>query len=213
MARYPKRSWRRRSTRRRTWRRKSRKSVMSYAQGSLFPHRFVRYTGTTLGVGGAVGTGYGALSINLAQLPSYTEFTNLFDQYRIVGMKYRFRITFDPMLSAATKNYPTIVWAIDRNDSTAPGNITDVQQYQKVSYKTFGDSSMCTKWHYVKPYSSLVGYETAVLSAYNAKFGNWWDTADSATAHNTFKYAYDSLYTGVSIYCDYAIVFECRGVK
>lgn len=176
-------------------------------------YKFIRYTGGTIGVGGAVGTGYGAFPVSLSLLPSATEFVNLFDQYRILGFRYRFRITFDPMLSTATKSYPTLVWVQDKNSSDTPVSLNEILQYQGVKWKTFGDSAMTTKWHYLRPTSSLVGYETAVLSAYNAKFGVWWDANDSTTQHNTIRYAYDSLYTGVSIYCDYALVLEFKGVR
>lgn len=71
-----------------------------------------------------------ALNFTLSDLPSYTDFTSLFDQYRIAQVTVRFVPVTQPFGPATTAtDLPALHTVIDLDDSTAPGSIDALRQY------------------------------------------------------------------------------------
>lgn len=73
---------------------------------------------------------YGAFAFALADLPSYTDFTSLFDQYRIAQVTMRFIpvvAPFGPATSATA--YPSLHTVIDQDDNVTPGSLDVLRQY------------------------------------------------------------------------------------
>lgn len=72
----------------------------------------------------------GAMSFTLADLPSYTDFTSLFDQYRIAQVTVRFLPTAAPFgPSTSSTSYPSFYTVIDYDDDTNPTSIDNLRQY------------------------------------------------------------------------------------
>jgi len=67
----------------------------------------------------------------LNQLPNYTEFSNLFDQYRVNGVKYEFIPRFNSIDQAAATG-GEFYTAIDRTDNDAPASLNDMLEYQSL---------------------------------------------------------------------------------
>lgn len=136
-----------RRTTRRTVRRRPRKYTRKYKprprkMGVKQPvHYFSRFVdkGTITEDGTGTET-FGSLSFALNDVPGYTEFTGMFDQYKICAVK----VMIIPMYNVAqgtvstNLNYYRFISAIDYNDSTAPTSLNDLRQYKtcKVTART-----------------------------------------------------------------------------
>lgn len=73
---------------------------------------------------------YGAIQLSLDQLPSYTEFTNLFEEYKIDKIVLKFypaQMTENDNGTAAST--PIFMYAIDKSDATAPASLNEMYQY------------------------------------------------------------------------------------
>lgn len=67
----------------------------------------------------------------LSQLPNISEFTSLFDQYRITKIHFSFFLLRAGTFSTTgVYNYPNMCFAYDPNDSTTPTVLADVTSYQ-----------------------------------------------------------------------------------
>jgi hypothetical protein len=90
-------------------------------------HRFVRREFRELSIGAAgAGVGFG-YSFALDQLPNYTDFTNLFDSYRIDRVD---------AIILGSGNALQVYSAADYDDAVAPSGIADMLERQNVVVKT-----------------------------------------------------------------------------
>jgi len=157
---------------------------------------------------------YGALNFQLANLPNYTEFTNLYDQYRICGIKVEFRprVTGNDANAMATLvQFGDLCTVIDRNDNTAPTTQNELYQYS-----TLRTTRMIRgQKRYFVPACLVQTYETAVTAGYASKFKQWLDTNDYAVPHYGLKYAIapSSSATAVTIGVIVTYYFQCKDIK
>lgn len=123
-------------------------------------------------------------SFNLAQIAAYSEITNLFDWYRISGVK----LTFMPLQSEASiasswAGIPTMVYVKDFNDASAPTSQTDLMQYPGV--RTMRLSRPISI--YIKPRCSQAVGGTTVIAKAEGKNGQWIDTSAVDVIHYGVK--------------------------
>lgn len=78
------------------------------------------------------GTDYN--TFNLAQLPNYTEFTALFDQYKICGIKQKYVFSRNSAEVGGSVELPNLVTVNDWNDTSALADEAEALQY--ASYKS-----------------------------------------------------------------------------
>lgn len=152
--------------------------------------------------------GAGGVNFQLVDIPAATELTNLFDQYKIAGVAYRWCITKDPMV-ITSKVYPRLVLVHDYDDSATP-TTNELYQYTNVNEYWFNDTKQCTPWRYIKPARASVEYESATLSSYSPKWSGFIDCNSSTAPHYGLKYAYEGLYTGIQmvLQCKYYLVMK-----
>lgn len=211
-----KRKYRKRGNRRRRFNQSGKRVLRQIARTQTYPFkRFVHAKSTVTG-DDTVNTQQGTVTFALNDLQGYTEFTTLFDQFKISGVAYRWCIAKDPMVSttgtAGTKFYPRLVWAHDFDDSNN-ASVQDLYQYPNMKEFWFGDNKQCTKWYYIRPAKLTVGYETGALSSYKPDWKGFIDMASYQTPHYGIKWASQNSFTGVQIYlqCKYYIV--CKNVR
>jgi len=84
----------------------------------------------------------GSKAFRLSDLPNHTEFTALFDSYRI----YKVEVHFIPKYSesdyssgGAAYGLPTIYIASDENSTTNPASINELCQYKNCVFKRFNE--------------------------------------------------------------------------
>ncbi len=115
----------------------SRKDGHSFS-GQLGVYRIQRTVANTVTQGSVdVGRSYVG---QLSQMPAVSEFTNLFDQYRITKVRLRFLLLRAGQIgSTGVINYPNISWAYDPNDSVTPVTLGDVTVYQNFGVQQFSE--------------------------------------------------------------------------
>lgn len=129
------------------------------------------------------GTAFSAASYTI---PNYTEFTNLYDCYRILGVKVNFiprHIDTNTPTFAAGNGSALLWYAVDTNDGAVPGTITSLAEYGtskcRYMYKPFSI--------FLSPKSVNPVYETGVTNAYEARSKRWIDTNDPDVPHYGIK--------------------------
>lgn len=134
----------------------------------------------------------GALTFRLISLPSYTNFTNLFDLYRITKVQIDWVPEYTELTDAALVSNAVNVrfnTAVDISDATIPANVDSILQYQQLS------STGITK-----PHSRT--FAPAMLMGGLVPCSCWLPTSASSEAHYGLKYAIPA--TGV------AMIFRSR---
>lgn len=134
-------------------------------------------TATTTATGGNIG-------FTLSQVPNYTEYTALFDQYRIKAVK----ISIIPELTQGTLNSGAInagsIWTtIDHTDLASPANVDEILQYDKL--KRGRTTSIHTRYVRVNTIEdNMVDYN------------KWHSTADSNEQYYGVKFWREALGSG-----------------
>lgn len=137
----------------------------------------------------------GALVFQLNSLPNYTEFTNLFDMYRINGVK----VTFMPRGNSAevgtNQGIVKLFSAIDYDDNTTPASLSEILQYETLK------TTNSTRDHkrYIKPKLARVLYQAGASNAYGAGTG-WIDCSNPQVPHYGMKYVLQQLPAGAQSY-------------
>lgn len=158
-----------------------------------------------------------ATTFILNQLQGHTELVNLFDNYRITKVAYRWVVTRDPSeYSGATPAnkgvFPRIVWTHDFNDSAI---IPRSAIYQRANLKEefLSEANQVTKWYTLNPAMLTLMYENGANTAYKPSWKQWIDTSDNAAQHYGLKYSIDNLYTGISVRLEAKIFCEFKGIS
>ena len=94
-------------------------------------HHFRRMCGTITFAGNAAFAPWTSGYTNkLADVIGPSEFTNLFDQYRLNKVVHKVWLSIDPSAqAAATSFYPRMFWVIDHDDAAVPSTVDELRQY------------------------------------------------------------------------------------
>lgn len=152
----------------------------------------------------------GALVFALSDVPSPTDFTSLFDQYRIAQV----RVEFLPLVSAfgpstTATDLPYVLTAIDYDDGTAVSTAA-LQQYGTCM------STSIIEYHQrvLNPRAALAAYSGAFTSYAQSPPGQWMDSASPSIQYYGLKWAttpvtvVSGTYDVLSIVAHYTI--QCR---
>lgn len=134
----------------------------------------------------------GQLSFSLNQVPGVTDFTALFDQYMISGVKVDFRLILDPSAAAAgSATYPNLYVRRDY-DNTANETVQDIAQDNKS--KRFILQPNKTRSIYLKPavQAEYFNVSTALTSS-SPQWNKWIDCSNSSYPHLGLKWAIDTM--------------------
>lgn len=133
-------------------------------------------------IGGAPASGFGK-EFALNNLVNVTEFTSLFDQYRILGINIRFipkvNVTM-PGLGPATPGAPQLITVIDYDNASAPPAIDEVLQYENMALTTANGEihQRC-----FKPAVTPEIFQTALATGYASRRDQWLDCNSDAVPH------------------------------
>lgn len=168
-------------------------------------------------IGGSDATpgGVYAWTFNLQDVPAYSEFVNLFEEFKIAGIAYRWIVNRDTNQSTGTNDgfYPRLMWVHDHTDSSVPANFAELQQYPKVNEVWLSPNRQSTKWYYFKPNTIDVGYTSGVVSNYGINYKRWIDTGTSGAPYYGMKLVYDALYAGLQVFLECKYYLRFRGPK
>jgi hypothetical protein len=150
----------------------------------------------------------GALIGQLSQVPGYTEFVNMYDEYKITGIKWKFMPRANSAEAGTNQGLIKLFTAIDRNDLNPP-TIQDILQYSSLKITP----SNRTHTRYIKPTVINFANQTALGSGYMSNRG-WLSTDSPTVAHYGLKYLLQQLASGAQSYdliVEYHLAF--RNVK
>jgi hypothetical protein len=117
-------------------------------------------------------------SYKLSDLQSYTEYTALFNEYRINKVTVIYLLA----TSLVSTAYPRIAFCVDVNDGATPTLETDVLQYKKP--KLIQMSQTLTRFeHTFVPRVAMATYSGAFSSYATAPAGQWLDTDSPSVQH------------------------------
>lgn len=159
--------------------------------------------------------GTGTCTFALSQIPAYSELVNLFDNYRMVGVSYRWVVTrsTDWATTNANRGWSVrINWTHDFNDSTT---ISQSQIYQRANQREvyLNNDKLSTRWFSLKPAALIQMFESISSTAYQPKWKQWFDTADVTAPHYGIKYAYQNLYAGINLRLEAKCYYEFKGIS
>lgn len=174
-------------------------------------------------------TGYkgGGLQWQLSDVPNASEFTALYDQFKILKIKTYIvmRANVNSLNDSAGNNnigMPNIICAEDLDDVTAPSdNLAGyqvVQQYARSKAMSFTPEKRVFRFTVVPAVSTQI-FESGVSTAYSPKRLQWISTNDPTTPHYGMKYVIEVPISGgtvgvdvaFDVYATYKLLF--RSVK
>jgi hypothetical protein len=182
-------------------------------------HQFVRTGVSNVSIGqNAAGLDtLAAFKFRLSDLTNSTEFTNLFDEYRIVKVELTFRWDHAPATVGAALNLgvPPFYTVVDYDDASTPAVITDLFQYESCK---MWDLSKGPAVVVVHPKISTAAYGAGVFTSYT-NTRSWVDNASPSVDHYGAKYGFQTSLWGAGgpTYYGYLttvekVFLECRDV-
>lgn len=167
-------------------------------------HKFRRsflstgYTGNTAG-----DTGY-QLGFSLGQVPNFTEFTSLFDMWRIVQVDFHmFPAINSGDLNGATTNIVggLVAIAVDYDDATVPASFNQMLEKQDVQiYSPYEQVHLSFKPRTTAQLTSGGSLGTAMQ-------GQWVDCANTSVVHYGIKFSIQDSANNFQIY---TVVADCH---
>jgi len=170
----------------------------------LRPHTFVR-TQTFPLAKVAIDNGY-AYQFFLAGLPDSSDFTNLYDQYRILKIHVKLVLN-TPNITTA---FPRVTSVVDYDDSTAPTAEVDLLQYPNAKVYQYSPTNVEHEFEFV-PRTATAMFQGVTTGYAMSKPGVWLDGGYPTISHYGVKYFinnYNSTSTpntAITMYASYQV--------
>lgn len=138
-----------------------------------------------------IGQGLGSVftSNSVMTTPQISEFTTLFDQYKILTYSVTFIPRFDSRDTAygagTIADIPTIYWVTDQDDATVPTTVSTLMEHPKVRYARMNRPVTLTIRF---PCIADSIYSSAVVTGYATRKAPWIDMASTSVQHFGVKY-------------------------
>lgn len=143
---------------------------------------------TLINGGGGAANGGGSVNSN------YTEYTSLFDSYRIIGIEIKMVYNADSQTQTMTTGLPNIMMVNDFDDSQNT-SVASLLQYDSLKITQMGTGRPFKTWNVKPKLQATVQSTGGSVLALTPPAGGWLDTA-----------AYDSQYFGVKGYVDTQVI-------
>lgn len=207
---YPRRRTRRSTMRRRRPMRRRMRVPRRLPRKALLVQHFKRtYEGPVITSSSAADT-FGGLSFVFSSLPNATDFTNLYDRYRINKILIRFLPNFTEAQQGSVQlsNFFTV---IDYNDAAAPASINALLEYPNCK---FNQQNRMHK-RIFSPATLDATSTTGAITATNPVWRQWISTTSTDVPHFGLKYCQQRTTVGGDIsYRTYVTYyFSCAGVR
>lgn len=153
---------------------------------------------------------YGAA---LSEVLNSSEFTTLYDQYRLNYVVLKFWLKIDPSAqAAASASYPKIFYYRDYDDSTVPGNLNEIRENQRCRVVVMNPNRpVVIKF---RPNMLQLMYNDAISSTFKPAWKQWVDCSLSSARHFGIKFAIDDLTnTNYRVDIEKWIYFSCRNTR
>lgn len=198
---------------------KKKKQYTYVKPGHLLTHRWsakdltncchVQYTGNDVNNSADV-----TAQFTLADASGSAELVQLFDNFRLTKIMYRWVITRTPDWNSTTgvRGYSVrVTWVHDFNDSTPISRLAQLQR-SGCREEMLNVDKPESKWYTLNPAVAMQAYESATTTAYAPKWRQWLDTNDNSAPHYGLKATYSELNTGNALRLEAKMYFEFKGV-
>lgn len=175
---YRKKIYRRKRVYRKRPYRKSRKSMKKSSINKVY--YFTRWSdfGTST-VASSLTPGYFGFNFSLSDLPNYTEFTSLYDYYKIKAVKVVFLPQMTENVSLGSVNnpysYARFQTAIDYSDSNPPTTLDELREYKSYKFTPL-----------LKPHTRYIP-SPKFLDSSGFQLTNWMATSSPNVNYNGLK--------------------------
>lgn len=150
---------------------------------------------------------FGSYRMTLDSLPNYTEFTNLFDAYRIIQMTVCF---FPAVTMSATVPFPPLYTVIDYDDDTNLTAVTQAFEYPTLQQSVAGSVVERT----FNPCAANAAYSGAFTSYARMPRSTWVDVASPGVRYYALKWALPQATTAQTLWnVTIRVVFQCKNVR
>lgn len=157
-----------------------------------------------------------AYTFKLSDLPNYTEFTNLFDRYRICKVAVHLipqwtNSDLNPVTTTERVN-PAIYSVVDTTEDAAPTSLNEMYEYSNCKITRGGRIHK----RYFTPSVLTSAFESGASTAYIPKFKQWLTTDDPATPHYCMKIAADKTSTSSNNFTIRVMMtyyLQCKNIK
>ena len=132
------------------------------------------------------------LWFTLDDVSNFTEFTNLFDQYRITGVELEFLYSGQTTATSAAglgismASMPQLLICTDNDDSNAPVGESTIAEHDTA--KTIIMDGRVHKYRVPFPKVATAVYNGLITTAYGATGGKWLDCSNTAVPHYGVKF-------------------------
>lgn len=122
-------------------------------------------------------------------MPNRTEFSALFDEYKVYGFDFELHPRFSQAATpptTANSHIPTIYWFYDTDDSNPPASMSEVMEHAKVYSKQLKSKCVIRV-----RYPTIAGsvYQSGVSTGYQEKRAPWLDINSYYVPHYGVKFA------------------------
>lgn len=118
------------------------------------------------------------LEPTLQDLPNSTEFTSLYDRFKISGISFKL-IPRINVAAVGTPAPPSQIFTCLDFDGNGPTTLSALQQYQNLRMTR----GMSTHKRYFKPALLMMAYQSGTSTAYIPKWNQYVDSANPTTPH------------------------------
>lgn len=181
---------------------------------SSSPHHFRRlfnvgtWAGNAAYVPLAQATGFA-----MNALPGVTDFTTLYDQYKVTHIQLRFHLRIEPGAQvAADASYPRLFYITDHDDLTPPSSIDDIRQNSRCKVRVLQPNKEIIV--NFKPSILTVMYQSALASGYTPAYNKWVGMSNTVLPYYGLKWCVD-IFNNVNYRLDVEGVawFQCKSTK
>lgn len=152
----------------------------------------------------------------LSDVTNHEEFLNLFEEYRIVGVKYHMRPRLGINVATQTTDFGVLhVWR-DHDDVNTP--TAQAEYLQKQSVKSWNmNKPPANASIYIKPSILFQTYESTTSTGYSPKFGQWISSNDPSVPHYGLKMWWEDVTQGTNssatVHATITYYLQFRGTK
>lgn len=134
----------------------------------------------------------------LSSLDNVSEFTNMFDQYMIQGVKIGWRLVFTPDgLPSSAASYPNLYVRVDYDNTTAE-TVNQIIQDNKSKRFILSPNKLATMYITPSTLRKMEGFNGSTIN--QPQWKQWIDCSDNAVPHLGVKCAVDTMGVDLSQY-------------